>query len=183
MKRLVALSLLLAVAGASLVSAQDEGWLKKSLTVDAGAGLSFGLFDSMPSPFGDLSGIATAASVRVGVDGGLFYKMNDVVEVGPMIGVYYLNPTVNGVSYIFFDVPLRAAVKIGMGSTFIEPYVGYYVASYGFPFPGVELGARGALGGFFVEGSYVLGNPNWKHIAFGYTLTNGVLPFRGRIFA
>jgi len=171
-KKFAVLFLALVVAGASLLSAQEAGAPRKSFAIDAGAGLSFGLFDSMPSAFGDLSGIATLASLRGGFDGALFYKINDWIEAGPMIGLYYFTTSTSSSSYTFFDFPLRAAAKIGKGATFIEPYVGYYATSAGFPFPGLELGARAALGGFFVEGSYVLGTPNWKHIALGYTLSD-----------
>ena len=62
--------------------------------------------------------------------------------------------------------------KIGSGSTFVAPYVGYCATTTGFPFPGVEIGARGSLGGFFVEGCNVIGNPSWQHIALGHTLAN-----------
>jgi hypothetical protein len=171
-KKFAVMFLVLVVAGASLVSAQEAGAPRKSFTIDAGAALAFGLFDSMPSSFGDLSGIATIASLRGGFDGALFYRINDFIEAGPMIGLYYLSTSTSTSNYTFFDFPLRAAAKIGKGATFIEPYAGYYATSAGFPFPGLEFGARAALGGFFVEGSYVLGAPNWKHIALGYTISD-----------
>jgi hypothetical protein len=138
--------------------------------LDGAVGLSFGLFDDLKNTaFGDLNALATLASVRGGGDVSLLYTVNEWASVGGSLGVYILQFSVNGGNtYTFFDVPVRAVAKLGDKNLSLSPYLGYYWTPVGFPFPGLEAGARLAMGGLFLEAGYVLGQPNWKHINLGF---------------
>jgi len=164
MKKISILVLVIALTATATVVAEDAA--PKMFTTDAAVGLSFGVFNS--GEFGAFASVATIASLRGGLDGTLLYKVNDVVAVGPSVGLYVLRYTVDGTDYTLFDLPLRLAAKVGTGTTFIEPFAGYYLAPVGFPASGPEVGVRGALNGFFVDASYVLGTYSWTRIAIGF---------------
>lgn len=152
---------------------ENSGDEPKRLVVNGGLGASIGFFDD--GDYDGLGPLMTLASFRLGADAALVYKFNDVIALGPQVGFSALTVDLNGGSYTFFEVPLRAVMKVGRPDLAIQPFLGYYL-SLGFPFPGPEVGARAILGPFFGEGSLVLSRPSWKRVALGASL-NELLRF------
>jgi len=169
MKKISLLVLGLALCSAAVFGQDTDTGDQKSFVINGGLGLSFGLFDGVAPEFEALESLLTLASVRGGIDGALVYRLNDWVAVGPQIGFYALQYSSGSDSYTFIDLPVRAVAMVGTSDLALQPYVGYYFST-GFPFPGFEFGARAILGSLFVEASYVLGSPEWKHIALGFSL-------------
>jgi len=167
MKRTFLLILGLALWSPAVFGQETDTGEQRSFVINGGLGLSFGLFDGASPEFEALESLLTLASVRGGIDGAVVYRLNDWVAVGPQIGLYALQYSSGSDSYTFIDLPIRAVATVGSSDLALQPYVGYYLST-GFPFPGFEVGARAILGSVFVEGSYVLGSPQWRHIALGF---------------
>ncbi|MBN2531698.1 MAG: hypothetical protein JXB88_02340 [Spirochaetales bacterium] len=84
----------------------------------------------------------------------------------------------------FIDFPLRGFLRFGTRDFYIQPYCGYYF-SFLLPeggeflptgYSGLDIGATASLGGFYLEGSYILGELtgglNYPRIGIGVVLND-----------
>jgi len=165
MKKALFILILLAVM-LPLFSA-DSGF-----NLDGGMGLSMAFFDPDDLEYGNEEGaILSLLSMRFGVNGSLRYEFTDSLSIGTEIGCYYLTFDTDTDSYTFIDIPLRAIVRMGKDDTFIQGFAGYYLP-IGHELGGVEAGAKVALGGLYITGSYTLGAVDFFRVELGYSLND-----------
>lgn len=149
---------------------------KTAPKVSTGVGF---LYDAYPLT-GTVLDIALAIfNLRGGLWGDLMFPLGQNLALGPEAGAYYI-ATTSGISMSLFDIPLNAKIEYALGKIKLAGFTGLFATAsklattdtptFGL---GIDAGARIRLGGFFVEGSYVLGLSglvSFPRFGLGYTL-------------
>lgn len=178
MKKRVLIALILFTT-VTLFAKEDQ-----PLRFGAGTGLSMGFFDELNSSdeFSDEEAIfLSILSLRVGAHADLTYFFNSLIGLGVEGGAYYLSVSDSQYSngnttstYIAYDFPLRATLRLGSGKTYLQGFGGYHM-SVGFlsEMSGAEVGLKACLGGVVLEGSYVMSEElPFVRVEMGYTFNN-----------
>jgi hypothetical protein len=125
MKKLAILALLFSMV-LGTVSAQE------AFSVDAGAGLSFGLMESSESS--GLEGFAVFMSTLRGAayaNGRL--NISEELSVGARIGLYAITFESETESTTLVDIPFHALVSFNLGFIGVEGFGGYYLSAVSTP--------------------------------------------------
>ena len=176
MKKSLLLISLVVIAFPLGLSAADFDRFK----LDVGAGLSFAIIDGNDltdsDDFSDAAGFfATLLSIRGGVNGTFRFQITEQLSAGTEIGLYTMSvedTDGTGNSYTFIDIPARAVVRFGKGSTYIQGFGGYYISVDNPIFGGVEAGAKLSLAGLYIAASYTMGDISFVRYELGFNLTN-----------
>jgi len=147
------------------ITAEDMEKDVQPFGLDAGAMISTGYLDSSDPIYSGLS-ILFLLRGEISVTGR--YRINDKLSTGVELGFAYMSISTDGSSNAssFIDIPMQAVFRYGGGKTFIEPHIGYYLSTSATEFSGFSVGAKGSLGGFYVDFTFVIGS-DYQYPRFG----------------
>lgn len=178
MKKIVAIFVLFMVLGAVLFAQDGDEKKLKRISIDGGAGLSFGIMDEKVSDNEDengLAGIATfLATLRGVLYGNVRYNLNEYFSVGGRVGIYAITYESDDDSTTLIDVPFHGFVKATYKAIALEAFGGYYLSMVKTPdynFSGPEAGAKLILGPVYGSYSFVFADPKYNRIEVGIQLT------------
>ena len=169
MKKIIFIFLILLTVSFT-VCAEDSG---KMISFDVGTGLSMPFFS--PETLEDIWGVSddgfdiltTLLLTKIPLFVDARYIITPDISAGVELGLYLLmfsDPSA-------YDFPLRVLFRYGGGGTFIEVIGGYYISTIE-GLSGIEFGARGSLGGFYVDFTYVLAEYPYYNIGLGFAYNN-----------
>ncbi|MBN1699483.1 MAG: hypothetical protein JW881_18320 [Spirochaetales bacterium] len=128
--------------------------------IGMGASLSMGFFDtpdwgSYPI---NISLLLMLLSSRVNYYADVLLNFLPFLGVGIEAGCAFMTWKEENldIEVLFLDVPVRGFLRFGGGGTFIQVYGGYYFCVMGSALDGLDMGVKISLGGFIIEGSYIV---------------------------
>lgn len=166
----ILLLILLPVCGTFAESSNS----KSPLGLDAGAFISYGVFDtSEAGEYSDAVGfMATLLSIRGGASATLRYRLTDDLSLGTELGFAYTNFEINNEKHTFIDIPVNAVFRWGSDDSFFEPFFGYYFSNVSY-FSGMNAGLKASFKRFYISGSYIFGGDiNYTRFTLGYQWNN-----------
>jgi len=168
MRKILLCALIIFFAGFG-VFAGDDG---NTFSFDTGGGLTVPFFtaEALEDLWGTTgSGFDVLASIlltKVSLVLDARFCITPSISAGLELGAYLMvfsDPA-------FYDFPLRAIFRYGGKGTYIELLGGYYISAA--ELSGFEIGARGSLGGLYVDFTYVIAEYSYYNVGLGWIATN-----------
>ncbi|MBN2656797.1 MAG: hypothetical protein JXR86_07035 [Spirochaetales bacterium] len=155
------------------LSAQEAEQNLRPIGLDVGAVVSTGYLSGTGYDFVDI--LSPLFLLRAGVTVTGRYRINETFSTGLELGFTALSTSTDdgGTKAVVFDMPINAVFRIGGKTTFIEPHLGYYLSTFPvFSLGGFSVGAKGSLGGFYVDVTYVIGAYKYPRFGIGWQWNN-----------